>query len=366
MIMLLTTNDREYYGRYEMKRKELSKLVVYVAGFTAVAGMVGCSNANSNINVETVASEELSETMISEETDNNAEIENYIETAWMKYNDGDYLDAKATLNTAATLYGKSDAIESAIFEIDKSKLLEDIEEFENSQNYAEAIAKINSSSEKIKKDETILYKYNLLEQKYVVDVLDNAEATLHENGIEPAISLINEACKLLPNNSELKNELARLKQFRPIEFDISNPFGTSNNYEERTLIGATGTDIYGTEIGNLQGIWWGNELDSTDSCTVSYKLPEGYDKITGSIFIPYSWRKNQDIDYKTMSFIFYVDGINVGQVVTDNTKGKTDFSFDISGAKLIEIECRSDIYDVDWVYYYRYVLFSDLRLEKNY
>ncbi|MBE5862575.1 MAG: hypothetical protein E7295_06965 [Lachnospiraceae bacterium] len=382
-----------------MKLKKIATICVLVLGCMA---FVACSDAKNTSNMfnETVSekselseksseesskestessSEDLSGATSSEmdadeskeastkEDENSQKIAEYIEKAMNLVNDGKKLDANAMLDTAESLFGKNAQINDARFQIEKIAFIQEIELDEKEQNYTGAMKTINEVSKELKADEEVFAKTKVIEQYFVAETMNNVDAILHADGIDKALEELNMALKLLPNNEKLLAEREYIQQLRPLPFSLANYKRNKDEYGIQGIEeGLTGTDVNGYEVPNVTKISWEGTENGSKGRTLSYVMTGEYDKITGSVYLPFSWRKTDTMGEKRSKLEVWGDGNKIGEITAKNTEEPVQFSFDIAGIKLVELKCYSQLYEYKMISGTNWILLSNVCLEKNY
>ncbi len=77
----------------------------------------------------------------------------------------------------------------------------------------------------------------------------------------------------------------------------ANKFASEDNYVEALAKLNTAEDIFGKDsiksplkkdVNNVYRVDWSEDYDST---TISYRMPDGYDKISGYLYVSYNRRQ---------------------------------------------------------------------------
>lgn len=160
--------------------------------------------------------ESSSEPETSEPDITEDKIQEYIDRAYEMSEQGNYIEAFASLDTAKQLYGSSAKIDDARYNIQKKQLLENVNASIEVESYVEAIKTINSSSASLKNDREIVEKYNLCVISYKRQLFANAENAFNSSGYNDAVSVLQAGLDILPNDPDITEKISSYKEHEPV------------------------------------------------------------------------------------------------------------------------------------------------------
>ena len=187
-----------------------------------------------------------------------------------------YDEAIAELETAEQLYGAHSNVTAKKKEIRKAKGLNDLAALEAEEKYKEGIEYIDKNLSDFKTDSDILGKRNLYVSKYKTQVIANADSVLKSEGYEKAVSIINDALKVLPNDADFTKKYDEYMEYAPVP--LSNFTVVTGDVDQESEVEY---DLLGNSYAppNLFSVnhGWGSGGDS-----VVY-LRDTYSKLTGTV-----------------------------------------------------------------------------------
>lgn len=275
-------------------------------------------------------------------------------------------EAIGEIDVVDSKYGSSDDTIELRKAILIAKVLSEVAVYEDEGNLKEAYKKLSNCDSLIKNESDIVSKKSSIKQKYIESTLTLSDEKLHSEGIDAAITILDDSLTVLSG----ENEIIKMKEYynslRPTKFDFMNyidcsPWQCFKSFDDGQM------DIKGNEYPNSICLYWKEPMVWTEA-TASYKNEGNYDKLTGYFFVRFSDRLENNYDIvEKCSLKVYADGNFVGELEINNTMEAQYFCFDISGASIIEVKFDSEYWrGVNSDYPGQYVYLSDVMLEKNY
>lgn len=248
-----------------------------------------------------------------------------------------YDEAIAELETAEQLYGKNSDLTAKKNEIAKTKALDALSVLETEEKYKEAIEYIDETLSAYKEDADILGKRNLYVSKYKAQVIASADAALKADGYDAAMSLINDALKVLPADQELTAKQEEYIDYKPVDLFSLNYFNAAENFSFEYNDPQERID----NEGNAHPKTYAFQHDFRYSNTwVEYKLDKKYNKMSGTFFLEYDWRTTKEEAH----FYVYGDGKLLYDGVQTGGKVPFDFDIDITNVDVLRIEYKTTIW----------------------
>lgn len=213
----------------------------------------------------------------------------------------------------------------------KSDSLKTAEDFAKSKDFAGAIKTINSALESNADDAELLTILKTYSDNYIDQVLVETDKLISQRKYDDAITLLNRALEVLPNNATIKEKLNKVEENKPV--DLSDVvLIDSGDYEYYV-------DVFTDSYGNVyDGYHW------YDPCYYNaysvYNLDKKYNEFNCSIVAHETTGSD-----RVFSVAFYVDDKLV-HTVSDITKtsGKKNVTIDVTNATKLEIKTSADEY----------------------
>lgn len=248
--------------------------------------------------------------------------------------------AVAELNTALNAVGTDEELNSALasykgeyFAELKKDAIKNSAEKAAANDYGSAIKAIKETLEITGSDPELQSILDGYTQKYVAKVIETADALVGKRNYSAAVSEINGALEILPDNEELKAKKEKLEAEKPVSLSTLTPINggfTWNDGLPTDPFGKTYTDLSGYAL--FKGEYWSWNQDKAIT-TAEYRVYGKYKYISGAL------SPHADINEDAYSQVkIYADD---KLVYTSPAIGrKTDlvnFNADISGADYIKI-----------------------------
>ena len=241
------------------------------------------------------------------------------------------------METAEQLYGKNSDLTAKKNEIAKTKALDALSVLETEGKYKEAIEYIDETLSAYKEDADILGKRNLYVSKYKAQVIASADAALKTDGYDAAMSLLNDALKVLPSDQELTAKQDEYLEYKPVDLFSLNYFNAAENFGFEYNDPQERID----NEGNAHPKTYEFQHDFRYSNTwVEYKLDKKYNKFSGTFFLDYDWRTTKEEAH----FYVYGDGKLLYDGVQTGGKVPFDFNVDITNVDILRIEYKTNIW----------------------
>lgn len=210
-----------------------------------------------------------------------------------KYNSSkNYKQAVQVINTAYDILPDSidttelDTVKEESLTAYKTEVANEVAELTENKKWAEAFDVID---EAISFDDNEYFQ-NLkmsTENKFVSDAVNQADSLMSERNYTSAKTTVNEAIKILPNNSTLKDKLAEIEKKAPVSLATITPINGGWNWNEGTPM-----DSFGVSYTNMcnYAIFAGGDFfygSHEVEHTAEYRIQGKYKTITGTL-LPHS------------------------------------------------------------------------------
>ena len=235
--------------------------------------------------------------------------------------DRKYTEALAALSTAQEIFGSNDStITGKIKEVNKIRILEKIEELEESKSYSEAINYIYKEEANISNDAQIKEKLNAIKSMYTAQVLETAEVAFEEEGYQRALGILHEANVVLSGSDEIYKAIADYEDYAPIR--ISSLDYYTYNYKSPSF-----ANEYKDNYGDIQpNVTYGN-------FGADYYLDGEYKRLSGTLFRTYKERAESN----SPSLTIKCDGKEVFSKTIAIGDKPVPFEVDLTGVEVVLI-----------------------------
>ena len=251
---------------------------------------------------------------------------------------GDYTSARSVLTVAQNFIGDAVDISEKLKEINQKEVLEVVLSYESDGNYKDAIVYLNENSDVVSGSADLQTKLSTYTEKYRAKVISEAASEYEANGYEAAVSVLNSALKVLPNDSSLASEKVKYEDLAPVSLlDLDtfySDYGDDSVWSNKRTVQVM-EDKLGNYYENCIEYQYG-EKDARDI----YVINGEYTIFSGTIFVP-DHRKSGNDDWSYQDpFYFYIYGD--GKLLWRSpkmlsTQYPVDFEVDISGVKELSI-----------------------------
>jgi serine/threonine protein kinase len=133
-------------------------------------------------------------------------------------NSEDYISAITVINEAIDKYGENTDYENAYnkyYSSYKSTVISMADGLADNGDYVGAIQKIGEATNIIGEDSELLSKSQEYDEIYVSYVISNVEALINDREYESAEDILNAAIEILPDNQQLKDESINIESSKP-------------------------------------------------------------------------------------------------------------------------------------------------------
>ena len=255
---------------------------------------------------------------------------------------GKYAEAVEILNSSLDILDQDSELQTLIITYKKESLSLSLQAYEESGDYAGAIAFGKTVQAEIDADPELSARMQNCINNYRTSILDQASAAFGEQGYEPAIAKVQEGLTVLTGDEQLTAALAEYQSYIPVLlFDLT----MLNGDEDWAKQISSATDNVGNTYTNGYQIRIDTTIWEADERT--YILDGKYSKLEGTLALSEGDRNL----YGTAGLAFYGDGNLLGysEMFTSGVK-PASFSIDVSGVTDLTIV---DIYGyVGHVYLY--------------
>ncbi len=210
------------------------------------------------------------------------------------------------------------------------------------KEYAQALKVLAEALDKLGQDLTLQSAYDDCVSVYVKDIVAKADQLMQDKAFSDAISLVNTALQVLPNNSDLLAKKTELEEARPLSITdalmINSTLfygGPFPEWNSGAPIDTFGNDYSRAANYAILGCW-------NDGTYEEYRVYGKYATITGTI-APYY---DTHVDRTWWLQIYADDRLVYTSPVVGRKTDAIDFSVNISGADYIKLVITSDGYSV--------------------
>lgn len=279
---------------------------------------------------------------------------------------GDYVGARSVLSVAENFIGQDVELSEKLKEINEKEVLEVVLAYEAEENYGDAITYLNGMSTIVSGSAELQAKQSTYIEKYRSNAIEQASCTYKEMGYEAALSVLNSAMEILPDDAALTNEKAKYQAAAPIrlvELDCTK-MGIS------LVVGSNNSEFYTDVSGNTyasDGVICIYDYLYGEYGDITYFLNAEYDVLTGTLYRPYATLSCKSQWASDGVLKVYGDGVLLytGKI-TQETYDAISLNIDVSGVR----ELTLDI-DGTWLtgghtgYYYPKCSVADLCVAKE-
>lgn len=256
---------------------------------------------------------------------------------------GEYASAMSMIKAAQEAYGTNKEYDEIYAAYHKAYSLEEAKVFADNGDYASAITLLTNAQKINANDVDIISAYNGYCDIYVADVLSNADDLYSNRQMNAAISLLDEALKLLPSNQSLEAKGNELNAKKPVSLSTIDFFNGGWDWNNLTPTDPFGNDyssacnyvIFSDYYGNIlpQEGFLSREVEGYRQVFAEYNVAGKYNVLSMQI-APYT-----EICQNGKAFVqVYADSelVYTSPTVTRKSDAFT-CEVDISGAEYIEI-----------------------------
>ena len=194
----------------------------------------------------------------------------------------------------------------------------------NSNEYAKALAILNSVADKTPEMQVLFDEYS---KKYEAQVIAQADTIINKEKYDEAINLIDEALKVLPNSSILIQKKENIILSKPkMLINVLKPYETKE-YSEKGA--GQSMSMGGTKYYN------GFQLEGWSASHAIFNLNSQYTQITGIVgHIDGSYKSDETLR-------IFADGVLIYTIEVGYQNLPQDFSIDVKDVKQLKFECSS-------------------------
>ena len=251
---------------------------------------------------------------------------------------GDYTSARSTLSVAENYIGRTTTLADKIVEINERDVAAQVLALIEKGNYGDAIILLNNNNAIVSGSPDLQTKLSTYTEKYRANVISEAASVYNASGYQAAVSVLNSALKVLPNDSSLTNEKVKYEGLAPVSLlnldTFYSDYGDDSVWSNKRTVQVM-KDKLGNSYENCIEYQYG-EKDARDI----YVINGEYATFSGTIFVP-DHRKSGNDDWSYQDpFYFYIYGD--GKLLWRSpkmlsTQYPVDFEVDISGVKELSI-----------------------------
>lgn len=232
-----------------------------------------------------------------------------------------------------TLSGKISEVESKY----KNYLENKVQEYVKDKNWSEAIG-IYEELESYFNDDSYKVKKTEIKNRCINDAIEKAETHTKNGDYDSAKKVVNEAIKVVGNDSELTDELERITSFEPLLITDIDEFYNDGDVHKWAGIDKdnTGTSYPSGLLVNESG---GVMFSGPESSEIEYLLDGKYDKMTGKVVLHYDCRDTADSSVAAGKVKIYGDDelLYSSDIIASGVMPQ-DFDLDITGVNNLKIE----------------------------
>gem|GEM_PF-7121931 len=265
----------------------------------------------------------------------------FINRSQVHLSNKDYIEALAILTTAQGIFGVGDTeVADVIFTVNKSRVVEKIAEYEQAQDYVTAITYIDKEFKFIENDAQILEKLNSFKGKYKERILAAAYEAYINEGYQAAVSILQDASKVISNDDELSATQKAYSNCEPVYLSTLEAYETSSWAK-------IGVSLENYTRDNYLTVYDGNHVLTSSQIyyvgNIKYYVNKEYNKLTGVCYVPYATRND---NYAGSAYLRNIQVYGDGALLYEKTGGTNsdqpfEVSVDITGVEFLTINISS-------------------------
>ena len=278
------------------------------------------------------------ESLLSEQIMNNVLAE-----AEKKASDGDYASAMAIIQNAIDSYGENldykkayDSYKQSYYAEVKENALADAEALFQDGDYVNAVHTLNTAIVEVGGDSDLSAKAEEYEQTYVYYVLEYVDELMSVRDYSSATGAINDALKDFPDNTDLSDKLADIESKKPVSLASLDALNhEKNNMTMLDWNTDAPVDPFGNDYSSSINYQIYKQTSYYNSyCWSEYRIYGDYKEISGKLSPYTSIGQNSTIYFQ----IFADDNLVYTSPIIDRKTDQFSFLVDISGAEYIKIQ----------------------------
>lgn len=203
---------------------------------------------------------------------------------------GDYFAARSVLSVAEDYIGQTRILTEKIAEINERGLTAQVFSLIEAENYGDAIVLLNSNSTIVSGSPDLQSKLKIYIEKYRGYIITEAAAAYENGGYSAAVSVLNSALQVLPNDTTLCLEKARYEGLAPVALVNMKAF-YSDYGKDTKLTGVTLKDKLGNTYTDCIEYFGGHSLFAGGNVGIfdrrdTYILGGQYVTFKATVFVP--------------------------------------------------------------------------------
>ncbi len=311
-------------------------------------------------------------------TDVIRKVEQYIASA-------DFTAARSLLTVAGNQIGNDATLSAKLKEVNEQELLQTVQVYDASGNYAAAITYLNQNQSIVSGSMELQVKLETYKEQYRTAVIAQATDAYEKDGYASALSVLNNALKVMPNDGTFIAEKERYEKAVPVslaEVDVIQQndyyFVDTDSYRKEYMYGKlrsnlskVSSDVNGVAY-DADGVHFiacfRTEKNSSSSNSITYFLNQQYDVLTGVVYRPYvtlyctvDWTSDGIVEIYGDGVLLYIGS------VTQQTVDAFTFDVNVSGVRELRIVLKGWWMDPEWTedYYSPKLCLADLKVSKE-
>lgn len=252
----------------------------------------------------------------------------------------DAIDSFKQVTIEDSYYSRVEDEISKCVDLYVEQTLAEAEKLINQNNISDAIKKIDSINNYLENNgltsSGIQEKLEETKKEYANSYAEKAEISFKEKNVEGAISNIDIAIELLPNDAEYQKKKESYEMYLPFELYVKD---NCLSIEKTGFVnGNLSFEKEDTSNNNKEMnhclLWYNNSSDSEQYITANYLLDGKYDVLSGTLFLT---EENKDTSYEGF-FEIYADGklVYTSPKITKNVLPQ-DFKLSVTKVKNLKI-----------------------------
>lgn len=293
---------------------------------------------------------------------------------------GDYTSARSALSVAENYIGWTSTLADKVDEINEREVITQVLVYAEAENYADAIIYLNEKSAVVSTSADLQEKQAAYIEKYRANVINNAASEYKANGYEAAVSVLNSALGVLPNDEQLNSEKVKYELAVPvplIELDVTKQGeylyvgNTVDSFNSPLFnnIGELCKDINGNQYSS-DGVHYVTHFrlyeEGEEYRSITYYLNQEYDVLTGMLYRPYitlhcnfDWTSDGRVD-------IYGDGVLLYSAsLSQNVYDPIEFEVDITGVRELQIRFDGKWRNDEQSYFMPKICLANLKVAKK-
>lgn len=256
---------------------------------------------------------------------------------------GNYSAARTSINYAQELIGSTSSLEIKLSEIEAMEIAQNVQAFEDLGNYAEAIKYLIANIEIVSEHAFLASELEKYTNIYRQSVFAEAAKSFEENGSSAAISVLNAAFSVLPDDPLIQETKQSYENALPVDIITLNATKQGQYIHVGNFYGCPDNDVSGNQY-STSSVHWMYELSHTMDSTekdrsITYFLNQEYDFITGVLYRPYSTLTCEFEWANPGGVVIYGDGtVLYEEKITQDTWEPISFKVNVTGVRELTLQ----------------------------